>query len=76
MQHSIIAHSDHGTVLEANQAALIAGPDGALSLLLPEMEDDAPVSPMVQLLVSVALLSEDEEWVSETLAALERRRDQ
>ncbi|MEO4000282.1 hypothetical protein [Mesorhizobium sp. CAU 1732] len=66
-----VASTDHGTVLPPDSSALVVDGDGSLSLLLAEYADDADVPIMVQLLAAVALRSDDDEWVAETLAILD-----
>src|SRR5258708_1205805 len=39
----VTAHTDHGTVLRPDQAALVFDQDGSMSLILPNLPDDAPV---------------------------------
>lgn len=72
MNHTLVAHSDHGTVIGPDHAALVVGPDGDLQLLLPDKErDDMPMPIMMVFLAAVAIRSDDPEWVKETLAILD-----
>lgn len=72
MNHTLAAHSDHGTVVGPDHAALVVGPDGALTLLLPNKPDDTASLPLnMALLVSVAIRSDDPEWVQETVTILD-----
>jgi hypothetical protein len=67
---AMIAHTDHGTVIRPDQAALIADVSG-YSLLLPKSDDpDTPMPQAVQLLVAVATMIDDEDWVSEMISTL------
>lgn len=68
------SHSDHGTVLQRDQAALVANPDGSFSLLMPDMAGDAEPSTAVQLLVAAAVRSDDPEWVEEMIAFLHEQK--
>ncbi|MBN8911253.1 MAG: hypothetical protein J0H65_04170 [Rhizobiales bacterium] len=65
------AHSDHGTVLQNDQAALVINPDGSFALLLPHLSDEASASLGQALIVAIAVKLDDPEWVEETLAALD-----
>jgi hypothetical protein len=66
-----VASTDHGSVLSAGSSALVVDENGSLSLLLADYDDDAPVPVLVQLLAAVALRSEDEDWVAETLSVFD-----
>lgn len=61
----IEAHSDHGTVVQPNESALVVDEDGGLRLLLADYED---VPEMVLLLGAVLVKSRDPEWVADMIA--------
>ena len=65
------ANTDHGTVLPSGASALVVDEKGELAFMLAEYADDEHVPVMVQLLAAVAIRSDDEEWVAETLKVLE-----
>lgn len=58
-----MTHSDTGTVLAPDQAALVVDKDGELSLLFPDYGEDGEVPAMVVLLAAVAQKANDPEWV-------------
>ncbi|KUO62641.1 MAG: hypothetical protein APF80_15870 [Alphaproteobacteria bacterium BRH_c36] len=68
------AHSDHGTVLQRDQAALVAEADGSFSLLMPDLPEEALPSEAVQLLVAVAMRTDDPLWVEEMIAFLHEQK--
>lgn len=55
--------SDTGTVLTPDQAALVVDKDGELSLLFPDLGEDAEMPAMMVLLAAVAQKAADPEWV-------------
>lgn len=65
MQH---AHSDHGTVLNSDEAALVIEADGSAKLHIPQYKDDEEVPRLVLLLAAVMTKVEDDEWVDEILS--------
>lgn len=65
------AHSDHGTVLQEDQSALVLDPDGSFRLLLPDLPGDAPVNLGHKLVVAIALRLYDPEWIEEMLGVLD-----
>lgn len=65
-----VTSTDHGSVLPAGSSALVVDADGSLSLMLADYPDDQDVPLMVQLLAAVALRSDDDEWLADTLSAL------
>lgn len=74
---SIKKQPEDGTLIEANEAALIVGEDGELRLVLPDYEDDNDIPPGALLLAAVLVRSEDEDWVNEMSAfLLERYSDE
>ena len=57
------AHSDHGTVVKPDEAALVVGTDGDIKMCVPEYGDEEDVPYYVMLLTAVWLkIREDEEW--------------
>jgi hypothetical protein len=60
--------TDHGSVLPAGSSALVVDEEGRLSFLLADYPEDRPLPVLVQLLAAVAIRSDDEEWVEETLS--------
>jgi hypothetical protein len=63
--------TDHGTVVQADQAALIVDPDGSFRLLLPNVPADPDASFGHALITAMAVKLNDPEWVEDLLAALE-----
>jgi hypothetical protein len=60
-------HTDHGTILDRRQAALVFDEDDGFKFLMPEYQDDEVVPEGVMLLAAVLLKLNDEEWVAEML---------
>ncbi len=58
-------------VIGPNETALVAEVAGGLRLILPKYEDDDDVPAMARLLVAVIRKLEDEQWLEETMAALD-----
>ena len=74
---SIKKQPEDGTLVEADEAALIVGEDGELRLILPDYEDDNDIPPGALLLAAVLVRSDDEDWVYEMSAfLLERYADE
>ena len=69
MSHKIA--TDHGTVVRADQAALVVDPDGSFSLLLPDVPTDAEASLGHALITAIAVKMNDPEWVESMLADLQ-----
>lgn len=65
------AHSDTGTVIEADTLAVTVGPDGECALLLPE-DQDLPEAAMALVAVFMRLES-DPEFIAEQLEWLSAR---
>ena len=70
---SIKKQPEDGTLVEAEEAALIVGEDGELRLILPDYEDDNDIPPSALLLAAVLVRSDDEDWVNEMSAFLLER---
>lgn len=64
---------DDETLIGPNETALVAEESGEIRLVLPELGDDEEVPPMALLLVAVSLKLDDEEWLAETMSALDDR---
>lgn len=56
-------HGKSGTVLEADEVALVIKADGTATLCLPDYEDDDEVPRHTLFLVALMNKMEDEEWV-------------
>ena len=63
--------NDQGTIIGPNEAALVAEENGELRLILPEYDDDEEVPPMVLLLAAITVKLKDQEWLDETMTALD-----
>ncbi len=63
--------NDDEMVIGPNETALVAEVGGGLRLILPKYEDDDDVPAMARLLVAVIRKLEDEQWLEETMAALD-----
>lgn len=70
------AATDHGTVLQADQAALVVDPDGSFNLLLPDVPADSAASRGHALIAAIAVKLNDPEWVEGLLADLEAACDE
>jgi hypothetical protein len=66
--HICNAHTDYGTVIGENDAAVIVSPDGTPRLLLPNYELGEEISISVAALISVAAKLQDEQWVRELVS--------
>ena len=74
---SIKKQPEDGTLVDADEAALIVGEDGELRLILPDYEDDNDIPPGALLLAAVLVRSDDDDWVNEMSAfLLERYADE
>ncbi|MGN6285509.1 MAG: hypothetical protein ACTHM2_10200 [Afipia sp.] len=56
-------------MLQPDQAALVFDMNGRMSLVLPNLPDDAPVPAAWSLLLAIAARCEDPEWVMATIEA-------
>jgi hypothetical protein len=56
-------HSDHGTVVKPNQAAIVFDEAEGFQFLMPDYGDDEQVPPGVMLLAAILLKTSDPEWV-------------
>ncbi|MDA0653218.1 MAG: hypothetical protein O3C49_08080 [Proteobacteria bacterium] len=57
------AHSDHGTVVKPNEAALIVDADGNIKMCMPEYSDEEEVPFFVMVLTAVWLkMRDNEQW--------------
>ena len=70
---SIKKQPEDGTIVVANEAALIVGEDGELRLILPDYEDDNDIPQGALLLAAVLVRSDDENWINEMSAFLLER---
>lgn len=61
------AATDHGTVLEADQAALVVDADGSFRLLLPDMPEHSAAARGVVLIAAIAVKMADPAWIEEML---------
>lgn len=64
------AATDSGTVLKADQAALVVDPDGTFRLLLPDIPADAEASDGHALITAIAMKMDDPDWVAGLFAEL------
>lgn len=65
-------YTDAGTVVRADQAALIFGEDGSMSMVLPDVADDKPVPPLLRLMFAICRKCDDPEWIKEMIEENER----
>ncbi len=65
--HYFEAETDHGTVLRADQAALIVDADGRTSVLLPKADE---FSPHQLIVVAIAARVSDEGFIDELIEVL------
>ena len=63
-----------GSVIRPDQAAFVIDPDGRISLLLPSLPEDAPLSARHRLLLAFAARLHDPEWVEELLLGAKARK--
>lgn len=59
------AHTDYGTVLKPDQAALVFDPDGDMAVLVPDMPPDAEIPPGWRLMLAIIQKCHDPDWVAE-----------
>jgi hypothetical protein len=64
------AATDHGTVLAAEQAAVVVDPDGTFRLVFPDIEAEAEASHGHALIAAIAMKMSDPEWVEDLLEEL------
>lgn len=64
------AATDHGTVIQSDQAALVVDPDGSFRLLFPDIPVDAEASHGHALIAAIAMKMSDPEWVEGLIADL------
>jgi hypothetical protein len=65
-------YTDAGTVVRADQAALIFGEDGSMSMVVPNFPDDKPVPPLFRLMFAICRKCDDPEWIVEMIEETER----
>jgi hypothetical protein len=65
-------YTDAGTVVRADQAALIFGEDGSMSMVVPNFPADKPVPPLFRLMFAICMKCDDPEWVEEMIEESER----
>ncbi len=61
------AHTDQGTVLRADQAALVFDMDGRMSLILPNVPEDMQLPASCRLMLAIAGRCDDPDWVAEMI---------
>ena len=60
------AHSDHGTVVKPDEAALIVDTNGDIKMCMPEYADEEDVPFYVMVLTAVWIkMREDQQWALE-----------
>jgi hypothetical protein len=59
--------TDAGTVVRADQAALIFGEDGSMSMVVPNVPADTPVPPLFRLMFAICMKCDDPVWVEEMI---------
>ena len=64
------SHSKNGTILEADDVALVIKSDGAATLCLPDYEDDDEVPRHTLFLVALMNKMKDEDWVDEIVSEI------
>lgn len=64
------AATDQGTVIEADQAALVVDADGSFRLLFPDIPAEAEASRGHAIIAAIAMKMSDPEWVEDLLADL------
>jgi hypothetical protein len=65
------AHTDHGSVLRADQFAIAANADGSFALFMPQFQAGQALPRSVLLLAAVAAKLGDEDWVADMIRDLE-----
>ncbi|NKB19287.1 MAG: hypothetical protein GKS01_01970 [Alphaproteobacteria bacterium] len=63
-------HGESGTVLGADEVALVIKADGAATLCLPDYADDDEVPRHTLFLVALMNKMEDEDWVDEIISEI------
>ena len=58
------AHTDHGTALKPDQAALVFDTAGRMSIILPDMPPDAEIPSGWRLMLAIIQKSSDPHWVA------------
>ena len=67
-------HSDTGTVIASDTAALTIEPDMSVSLLVPALDDDDEVPPHIMFLTAVMIrATSEDEWFQEQVEWLTHR---
>lgn len=61
--------SREGTHIRADQAALIFDADGKMELLIPSVDQDAPLAPGHKLLIAIVAHLQNPKWVEHLLNA-------
>jgi hypothetical protein len=64
-------YTDTGTVVRADQAALIFGEDGSMSMVVPDVPADTPVPPLFRLMFAICRKCDDPDWIEEMIEELE-----
>jgi hypothetical protein len=59
--------ADAGTIVRPDQAALIFGEDGSMSMVVPDFPADQPVPPLFRLLFAICMKCDDSDWVEEMI---------
>jgi hypothetical protein len=65
-------YTDAGTVVRADQAALIFSENGSMSMVVPKMPDDMPLPPLFRLMFAICRKCDDPEWIEEMIEEAER----
>jgi hypothetical protein len=65
-------YTDSGTVVRADQAALIFSEDGSMSMVVPNVPADTPVPPLFRLMFAICMKCDDPEWIEEIIEEAER----
>lgn len=67
------AHTDHGTVLEPDQATLVFDTNGRMSVVMPDLPDDAPVPEGWRLMLAIIQKCHDDpDWVAGMVGGRDR----
>ena len=65
-----MTHSDHGTVLQPYESAIVVTPGEGFSFLMPDFQEGVEVPTEVLLLAAFTLKSGDPEWVAAMIEEL------